>query len=157
MLNQVEELKHTKASEALSLPFAAEASWVTGKWARLRKYVMECAEPLRGDFNAGVGRALLSLLSDEDTFQFSRILDELRKHTVSGLSATNTTSLQECHESMLQFHVLTEIEAISVANSQPEKAKLLTSLEQRLDVLGPYLSDKQYILGLRRAAMQLSK
>ena len=60
---------------------------------------------------------------------------------------------------MLRLHILTETEMISgfgqTANfSRPS---LLTTLDRRLDILGPFSSDKQYLLGLRRAAIQLSK
>lgn len=111
-----------------------------------------------GDFNVGVGKALLAL--SEDRFDdFLDILDRLRQNTAKGLSATNTTSLQGCHESLLRFHVLTEIEEISGVrcHNEAKESNLLSSLSQRLDVLGPFHSDKQYLLGLRRATMQLSK
>ena len=79
--------------------------------------------------------------------------------TAKSLSPTSTASLQECRESMLRFHVLSEIESLSGLGRQgdTEKATVLGSLKQRLEVLGPFVSDKQYILGLRRAIMQLSK
>ena len=111
-----------------------------------------------GEFNVGVGRALLAL-SEENMSQFSSVLDQLRLSTVRGLSTTNTTSLQGCHDSLLKFHALAEIEMIGGAEEMhiSKKSSLLSSMDQRLDVLGPFVSDKQYLLGLRRAAMQLCK
>lgn len=55
--------------------------------------------------------------------------------------------------------MLTEIEILSgVQNGDiPDKKSLTASMSRRLDVLGPFSSDKQYILGIRRATMQLSK
>ena len=158
LLNQIEGFQHCDASKAMSLPFATEASWVTGKWDKLRNYLSQSRESSQGDFNAEVGQALLALL-DKKLDKFSDILDKLRRNTAIGLSTNNTASLQSCHESMLKFHVLTEMEIISGIRdaSQPKKANLLTSLNLRLDALGPFLSDKQYILGLRRAVMQLSQ
>jgi len=131
---------------------------VTGKWAKLKKYLTESRLTLGGDFNVGVGSALLALSQDE-TDNFSDILDRLRQNTAKSLSATNAVSLQSCHDAMLQFHVLTEIEVISgIRNKEDmERSSLVKSLNQRLDVLGAFLSDKQYILGLRRATMQVSK
>ena len=110
------------------------------------------------NFNAGVGRALLAL-SEEQQDKFADILDELRQDAIRGLSTNNTTSLQGCHDSMLKFHVLTEMEMICSIEKMDQtcKSRLTTSLSLRLDALGPFLSDKQYILGLRRAVMQLSK
>ena len=109
-------------------------------------------------FNVGIGRALLAL-SDNETGQFAKVIDNLRSFEVRRLSTTNTASLQQCHESILRFHVLAELEAISGAQeaADVDKLNLINSLNRRLDVLGPLFSDKQYILGLRRAAMQLSK
>ena len=157
-MNQIEGFQPAQASAQLSLPFAVEASWVTGKWAKLKKYLPESSLTLGGDFNVGVGRALLALSQDE-TDRFSLILDSLRQNIAKGLSTTNTISLQSCHDAMLQFHVLTEMEVISGVRNKnnDEKANLVRSLNQRLDVLGAFLSDKQYTLGLRRATMQVSK
>ena len=60
---------------------------------------------------------------------------------------------------MLRLHVLAELDAINELKdwSAPGKTRLMTTLTQRLSVLGPFLADKQYILGLRRAAMLLCK
>ena len=111
-----------------------------------------------GEFNVGIGRALWAL-SEKNMSQFSSMLDQLRLSTVKGLSATNTTSLQGCHDSLLKFHALSEIELICGAQGmdKSKKSSLLSLMDQRLDVLGPFVSDKQYLLGLRRAAMQLCK
>lgn len=143
---------------ALSLPFATEASWVTGKWDRLRTYLSLSSESSEGNFNIGVGWALLALLEDKPD-RFSELLERLRSNTAKGLSVTNTASLQGCHDLLLKFHVLTEIEMISDLrnNDKADKSSLRNSLNLRLDALGPFLSEKQYILGLRRAVMQLSK
>ena len=157
LLNQVDGFQRSDASRTLALPFAVEASWVTGKWDKLRTYLSSTPDFAEADFNVGVGRALLAL-SDGELETFSQLLDRLRQNTARGLSVTNTTSIQGCHEFLLRFHVLTEIEMISGIRSRlnGEKNSLLASLGQRLEVLGPFHSDKQYVLGLRRAAMQLS-
>lgn len=142
----------------LSLPFAVEASWTTGKWPKLKKYLMQSTASLDGDFNVGVGRALLAL-SQNEVHRFSDILGILRHNIAKSLSPTNTTSLQACHDFLLQLHVLTDIEAISGvrSNDATEKPSLIVSLKQRLEVLGAFLPDKQYLLGLRRATMQISR
>ena len=141
----------------MSLPFATEASWVTGKWDKLKGY-LSMSEASDGDFNVGIGRALLAL-SEDNRSLFSSALDSLRLNTVRGLSTTNTTSLQGCHDSLLKFHALAELEMIGGAEEMhtSKKSSLLSLMDQRLDVLGPFVSDKQYLLGLRRAAMQLCK
>lgn len=158
MLNQVDGFQQSDATDTLSLPFATEASWVTGKWDKLKGYLSKSREVSDGEFNVGIGRALLALTKDNMS-QFSSVLDQLRRSTVRGLSATNTTSLQGCHDSLLKFHALAEIEMISGVRKMDknQKSSLLSSMDQRLDVLGPFVADKQYLLGLRRAAMQLCK
>ena len=158
MLNQVEGFQQSETTNALSLPFAIEASWVTGKWDKLKGYLSVSTEASDGDFNIGIGRALLALAED-NIGQFSIVLDQLRRNTARGLSTTNTTSLQGCHDSLLRFHALAELEMIGGAGhmDKTQKSSLVSSMDQRLDVLGPFVSDKQYLLGLRRAAMQLSK
>ena len=158
MLNQVDGFQQSDATDTLSLPFATEASWVTGKWDKLKGYLSKSREVSDGEFNVGIGRALLALTKD-NLSQFSSVLDQLRRNTVRGLSATNTTSLQGCHDSLLKFHALAEIEMISDVRKMDKnkKSSLLSSMDQRLDVLGPFVADKQYLLGLRRAAMQLCK
>ena len=158
MLNQVDGFQKSNATDTLSLPFATEASWVTGKWDKLEGYLSMSTEASDGDFNVGIGRALLAL-SKDNISQFSSIVDQLRRNTVRGLSATNTASLQGCHDALLRFHALAEIEMIGCAGDMDKgkKCSLVSSLTQRLNVLGPFVSDKQYLLGLRRAAMQLCR
>ena len=110
------------------------------------------------NFNAGVGRALLALADDKMDL-FSNTLDQLRQTSAKNLSIINTASLQGCHDLLLRFHVLTEMEMISGVRSfnKFKKSDLRVSLNLRLEAIGPFFSDKQYILGLRRAVMQLSK
>lgn len=142
----------------MSLPFAAEASWVTGKWEKLRQYLTPAVEEFGGDFNVRIGVALLAL-SQGQLDKFTNTLDNLRQITAKSLSATNTTSLQACHEAMLRLHAITEVESISGVHAPKgdDKASLLSSLDKRLDLLGAFESDKQFLLGLRRATMQLSR
>lgn len=157
LLNQIDGFQPSQESTILSLPFAAEASWVTGKWGKLRQYLSLPIKALGGDFNVRMGGALLALFQG-DLEKFSEMLNTLRHVTARSLSTTNTASLQACHEAMLKFHAITEVEAISRAPVEAtEKSSLLSSLDRRLDLLGAFVSDKQYLLGLRRAAMQLSK
>lgn len=131
---------------------------MTGKWDKLRQYLTPAVEESGGDFNVRIGVALLAL-SQGDIDKFSDTLNSLRHITAKSLSATNTTSLQACHEAMLRFHAITEVESISGvrAADRDDRASLLSSLDKRLDILGAFVSDKQFLLGLRRATMQLSR
>jgi serine/threonine-protein kinase ATR len=90
---------------------------------------------------------------------FEQIIEALREGVAKSLSPTSTTSLHACHDHLVRLHVLYEIEAISgmTLQTSPNRVAILANLDQRLDILGAYISDKQYLLGVRRAAMQLSR
>ncbi|KAL8917919.1 MAG: hypothetical protein Q9208_007662 [Pyrenodesmia sp. 3 TL-2023] len=158
LLNQIDGFQISLASPSLSIPFACEASWVTGRWNKLEDYLARATDTLKGNFSVGVARALLALAKGEEDV-FAQILDDVRRRTARSLSATNTSSLQACHDILLKLHALTELETIGglPKPGRLSKKDLLTSLDRRLDLLGAFSSDKQYLLGLRRAAMQLSR
>lgn len=83
----------------------------------------------------------------------------LRGNLAKSLSSSNTNSLQACHDTLVKLHALYEIEAISgvMTSIAPEREVILENLDRRLDVIGAYTSDKQYLLGVRRATMLVSK
>jgi len=158
LLNQVDAFERSQASSSMALPFAAEAAWATGNWEHLKDHLEKYQDAAPGDFNVGVGRALLAL-EDGDGERFRNALHILRQDTAKNLTKSNTICLQTCHDAMLKLHATTEIELLSglAPGIVPEKAIMMSTLNQRLGAMGAFLSDKQYLLGIRRAAMQLSK
>ncbi|KAL0265042.1 serine/threonine-protein kinase M1 [Diplodia seriata] len=156
LLAQVQSFQTSVGSCAPKiLSLAAEASWVTGKWRVLGDLLSTAPAGLQ-EFNVGVGDALLSL-RQKDAKGFVAKINDLRESVARGLSPSTTASLQACHDPMLKLHVLYEIEAISGGTeSSLSRTDLLKNLDRRLDFLGAYTAEKQYVLGLRRAAMQLS-
>lgn len=110
------------------------------------------------DFNICVGKALLALYNEEES-EFKNLIATIRRNLSKSLSPSNTSSLQACHDTLVKLHALYEIETISgvVTPHPPEREKILENLDLRLDVIGAYTSDKQYILGVRRATMLVSK
>ncbi|MCJ1394432.1 serine/threonine-protein kinase M1 [Xylographa bjoerkii] len=157
LLSTIAGLHESQATLLMTRPFAVEASWVTGKWDKLDHYLLLKDTGFGGDFNIGIGSALLALYKKD--FHHSReIIGTIQESIARGLSAPATTSLQACHDDMLKFHILSEIEAISGLSDGERLGlpSLLTTLDQRLNVLGAFFADKQFLLGLRRAAMQLS-
>lgn len=158
LLSHVESMFQVQDTAPHALPFAIEASWVTGKWDTLEMYLSRSSGKLNGSFNVDIGRALLALHLKRWS-DFEAVLQEVRGNVAATLSTASTTSLRACHDSMLKLHALTEIEALSGVTQQNQlgKATLLQILDRRLDVLGAFLSDKQYLLGLRKATMQLSR
>ena len=149
---------HT-ASDTISklLPFATEASWATERWAALEKYTNLAAGSGGEDFNISIGRALLAL-HKKDTHKFMTSVRSLREQIACSLTAATTPSLSACRDDMLKFHILTELEMIAGTDgAQVARENVIEALNRRLEVIGAYLNDKQYLLGIRRAAMQLSR
>lgn len=110
------------------------------------------------DFNISIGHALLAL-HKKDTSLFASTIRSLRQQIARSMSTATTSSIGASHDTMLKCHVLTELEMIAGPASTDElgRTKVLESLNRRLEVIGAYLDDKQYLLGIRRAAMQLSR
>jgi serine/threonine-protein kinase ATR len=93
---------------------------------------------------------------DEDAFQ--RSISGLRVDITRGLSVSATASLAAAHPQTIKLHALYELEMISgMSTSNLDPNNLIETLDRRLDVLGAFTEGKQYLLGLRRAAMGLSK
>jgi serine/threonine-protein kinase ATR len=134
-----------------------EAALISGKWERLDRYLDMCSKENIGDFNIGIGMALRALRKGNREI-FQKTIDELRHKVANSLSVNAVSSLQSCHDALLQLHALAEVEVI--VNSGVENAGdyggVTQNLDRRLDVMGVYISENQYLLGLRRAAMELS-
>ncbi|KAF9697303.1 hypothetical protein EKO04_004887 [Ascochyta lentis] len=161
ILNYVDGFHASNSLSVSTLPFAAEAAWSAGKWTQLERILGAAVDRVNGavtDFNVGVGRALLALYRENET-EFKTITAALRGTLAKGLSPSNTNSLQACHDTLVKLHALYEIEAISGVGTPAlsEREVILENLDRRLDVIGAYTSDKQYLLGVRRATMLVSK
>jgi serine/threonine-protein kinase ATR len=160
ILNYVDGFHASNSLSSSTLPFATEAAWSAGKWMQLERILASSNTRTTAfsDFNVGVGRALLALRS-KDTAEFRNIIATLRESLARGLSPSSTTSLQACHDTLVKLHALYEIETISGLAPQgiPNRPVILENLDRRLDIIGAYTSDKQYLLGLRRATMSLSR
>lgn len=108
------------------------------------------------DFNIGVASAF-NAFRQGNVAAFQDAIDGLRLGISKSLTVNSVTSLQSCHDSILKLHALTEMESICNFRTQDcSHSDVCDTLDRRLDVLGGYLSDKQYLLGLRRATMELS-
>jgi serine/threonine-protein kinase ATR len=157
LLNQFDVSQRSGSPSARLLPFAVEASIMTAKWSQLSDYLQLCSKENVTDFTIGIGSALNALRLGKKA-EFNEIIHNLRHTTVKAMTFNSTTSLQSCHDSLLHLHALTEVEAIVNASPQTRAnpAGNLDALSRRLDILGVYITEKQYLLGLRRAAMELS-
>lgn len=139
------------------IPFAVEASWATGRWDTLKKYLqLYTAGDATDVFNLGIAQALLCLKQgDQDGFQGH--IRTMRDKVASSLSYSATASLRTSHDAMLECHVLTDLEMIANHREEQDGQALLTALERRLEVVGAFVNDKQYLLGIRRAAMEIMR
>ncbi|KAI1003089.1 Protein kinase [Podosphaera aphanis] len=159
LLNYLQGMNVPDETISKFLPLATESSWVTGRWSNLERYVFMPIQSMTEDFNVSVGRLLLVLQKNEQD-QFSSDIKKIREKIARSLSTATTSSLNACHDTMLKLHVLTDLEIIAGTDTGTQKdlniCNVLGSLDRRLEVLGAYLNDKQYLLGIRRAAMQLS-
>lgn len=126
-----------------------------GRWDKLEGYLDICTKQGTEEFNVGIGSALDALRQRQDE-AFIKKINELRLNVARSLTTNSVASLQSCHADMLRLHALSEVESIARVRSEKSHPALLGVLGRRLDVLGGYLSDKQYLLGLRRATMELS-
>jgi len=136
--------------------FAVEASWATGRWETLRKYLsLYDGEPTE-QFSLGIAQALLQLKGgDKDSFHdYVRMM---RDKVASELSQSSTASFRACHDARLKCHVLSDLEIIANHQDANVTQQTMVSLQRRLEVLGAYVTDKQYLLGIRRAAMELKR
>lgn len=157
LLNYVEGIEKHTATATINriVPYAVEAAWVAGRWPTLEKFFSKYQGEPSEDFNASIAQALLYLRRGW-VKQFSQTIKTMRNRIGSSLTASTTASLHSCHESILRAHILTDLELIAgMSNDGAQPQDILKSLSRRLEVLGSYVNDKQYVLGIRRAAMEL--
>ncbi|KAI5867447.1 phosphatidyl inositol 3-kinase [Durotheca rogersii] len=160
LLNYVEGIeKHTALTTINRIaPFAVEASWATGRWQTMEKFIKKYQGDHTENFNVSVAQALL-YLQKRWTKEFASEMRTLRDRVNSSMNFSVTSSLRACHESMLKCHVLTDLELIAGINNDGSQhpQEILKTLDRRLEVIGSYVNDKQYVLSIRRAAMMLMK
>ncbi|KAI1436976.1 phosphatidylinositol 3 [Xylaria sp. CBS 124048] len=158
LLNYVEGIEKHTANATINriVPYAVEAAWSTGRWQTLQKFFNRYQGDPSEDFNVSIAQALLCLKRGW-TKEFFQAMRTMRDRVGSSMTSSATASLQACHEPILRAHVLTDLELISGINSDGDQhpQDIQKLLGRRLEVLGSYVNDKQYVLGIRRAAMDL--
>ncbi|OTB07470.1 hypothetical protein M426DRAFT_8837 [Hypoxylon sp. CI-4A] len=160
LLNYVEGIeKHTAITTVNRIvPFAVEASWATGRWKTMEKFIIKYQGDRTENFNVSIAQTLLYLRRGW-TKEFVDEMRTLRYRVNASMNFSVTSSLHACHEPMLKCHVLTDLELIAGINNDGNQhpQEILKTLDRRLEVLGSYVGDKQYVLSIRRAAMELMR
>ncbi|KAI0520945.1 phosphatidylinositol 3 [Xylaria bambusicola] len=160
LLNYVEGIeKHTAVATINRIvPYAVEAAWTTGRWLTMQKFLSKYQGDPSEDFNVSIAQTLLYLRQGL-TKEFFQTMKTIRGRVGSSMTSSTTASLHACHEPILRAHVLTDLELIAGVNNDGDQhpQDILKSLGRRLEVLGSYVNDKQYVLSIRRAAMELSR
>jgi serine/threonine-protein kinase ATR len=148
---------HTEpATENRILPFAVEAAWATRRWEALQKFSRQFHGNIMEDFNISIAAVFESLHKTQGAEITTGIIRNIREKIASSMTFSATSSLEACHDLLLKCHVLTDLEIISDVNEDSPQ-DTLSLLDRRLEVLGAYVNDKQYLLGIRRAAMELMR
>ena len=159
LLNHIEGIQTDASSDNKIMPFAVEAAWVTGRWESLVKFKDRFHGSILQDFNISMAALFESLHKHWQLECFTGTVQSMREKIASEMTTSATSSLQAAHELLLKCHVLTDLEIIvrSTSGEEDERRSMMTLLDGRLEVIGAYFSDKQYLLGVRRAAMELTK
>ncbi|PHH88274.1 hypothetical protein CDD83_7758 [Cordyceps sp. RAO-2017] len=158
LLNYVEGVRTDNSNNKI-MPYAVEAAWVTGRWESLAKFINRFQGDVVQDFNMSIATLFDDMHKHYSHELFSRTVQSMREKIASEMTASATTSLQAAHDLLLKCHVLTDLELIvrSKAGEEEERRKAVASLDGRLEVIGAYVNDKQYLLGINRAAMELAR
>ncbi|QSS66872.1 phosphatidyl inositol 3-kinase [Histoplasma capsulatum] len=157
LLNQFDTLELAKSTLPKMLPIAMEASWLTGRWDKLDNYVRIASDQAVGDFNVAIGSAL-SMLRHGKLGKFKDTITKLRLNVAKGFTSNSVASFHASHDNVLKLHALAEIELLTspAPKTREDRIALFEILDRRLDILGGCIADKQYLLGLRRATMELT-
>lgn len=109
------------------------------------------------NYDINLGRALHAL-GQQDMKMFQENLDIAREEVIGMMTETSTNSVRQCHDLLVKLHGLAELQEITGLLNTPghKESTLKKYMESRLDVMGSYSRDKQYILALRRAVFALS-
>ena len=152
------EFQGTVPASKSMMSAIAQAIWSTGEWQTLNHFGSSMLQSLALDFNVACCSAMHSL-KQESRHEYKAIIDDIRTQLSQTFTASSTASLQASHDQLFKLHTLYEIELLGGLSMDPgkiEKAPLQEKLARRLDVLGGSLAEKQYLLGIRRAAMELA-
>lgn len=133
-------------------PYAIESAWATCRWTALSKLVS--SDP-GDDFSTTLGKVMVQYHQGNPEV-CSGLIEDLYKNSALELTPNIITSLENSHDSLRKLHTIDDLRLI-LGTTPDDKAATLKILPKRLDILGSNVRDKQYLLSVRRAAMQINK
>ncbi|KAH7316595.1 hypothetical protein B0I35DRAFT_354216 [Stachybotrys elegans] len=159
LLNHVGGMRTDVSGDNKIMPYAVEAAWVTGRWETLSRFTNRFPGDKLDDFNISLAALFDGLRGAKNPSSLLEMIQEMRGKIASSMNHSTTVSLQAAHEALLKCHALTDLEIILEAKTtdDDERRKTMGLLEGRLAVIGAQFSDKQYLLGIQRAMMELNR
>ncbi|KAG5944560.1 hypothetical protein E4U60_005826 [Claviceps pazoutovae] len=157
LFNHVEGLQPDASTDSRVIPFAVEAAWTTNRWDSLAKFLVRYQGDIFQDFNMSLASLFNSLHRRSSPDTFEKIVRGMQDKIASSMTASVTVSLHAAHDLLLKCHLLTDLEAIVSSDGDRDRQRTMTLLDGRLEMIGGRFGDKQYLLGVRRAAMELSR
>ncbi|GAB0136223.1 hypothetical protein EsDP_00004534 [Epichloe bromicola] len=157
LFNHVGGMQSDPSADSKVMPFAVEAAWTTGRWDSLAKFIARYPGDILQDFNMSLATLLDSLHQKNSVDSFQKTVQGMQDKIASSMTASATASFNAAHDLLLKCHVLTDLEAIVAPEGENDGQKTLALLDGRLEIIGGRFGDKQYLLGVRRAAMELSR
>ncbi|KAG5942731.1 hypothetical protein E4U59_000920 [Claviceps monticola] len=157
LFNHVEGLQPDASTDSRVIPFAVEAAWTTNRWDSLAKFLVRYQGDIFQDFNISLASLFNSLHRRSSPDTFEKIVRGIQDKIASSMTASVTVSLHAAHDLLLKCHLLTDLEAIVSSDGDRDRQRTMTLLDGRLEMIGGRFGDKQYLLGVRRAAMELSR
>ena len=137
-------------------PFEMQASVIVGDWSNLSEVLAVAGNNAQPEILFGsVVHAMLSGQSGELT----NALGIAREHLGSDIAAAGKGSYRRVYESVIQLHMLHELEIIhrqQAFDNGAESSGFDATLASRLNALSPSYRVREFVLNMRRTALSIS-
>lgn len=154
-------LPQESAQRQQLLSFVSDAACATNNMNQvIETFGTRIDKPSTSHFKVAVG-SILAQIDECRVDDAHQTMEELRSSIAKSLTAANASSLEACHNQMLQLHILYEVERLmewqNTHVQEVERSRMSSILEKRLEVLGSFTADKQTILAIRRLVLGSSR
>ena len=127
MLNQVTGVLsyHSEWAEDVN-PYALEACWRLGKW---EDFESQSKKVHSGRFEVKLGSLLFAARKD-DELRFRGLLESIRGDLTVSIAAASMESYRRCYDSVLQLHMLHEVESAFKVLKKADPASVSDKFEK---------------------------